>query len=228
MKLVILIGAIGLLLVGCATPPPNYSPRQQEISEPPLGVVSIASVGDYMVRQGKFVEHEALMVNYPISAGAYTIQPGIYLKTGVQPDVDLYYPGGASPGRVIQSALADNWIYVIIKKETPERICVLTSYNSAITTCSVSNGYSKVKVDANASDSFQQTLIYSGRVGGKVNVSYREFSSNLARPAFSNNVEYDLSESKTIQYKGAIIEIVEANNQSIKYRVIKNFNNAVQ
>jgi hypothetical protein len=48
----------------------------------------------------------------------------------------------------------------------------------------------------------------------------------MARPAFNNNVEYDLSESMLIGYKGAKIEVIEANNQYIKYKVIQNFNNA--
>ena len=37
-------------------------------------------------------------------------------------------------------------------------------------------------------------------------------------------VEYDLKDSTTIGYKGALIEVLEATNQSIRYRVIRNFN----
>ena len=74
------------------------------------------------------------------------------------------------------------------------------------------------------SNSFQQTLLYNGKVGNKINIAYREFSSDLARPAFNNDVEYDLSESNQIGYKGALLEVIEANNQMIKYKVIKNFN----
>ena len=48
----------------------------------------------------------------------------------------------------------------------------------------------------------------------------------MARPAFNNNVEYDLSESPIIGYKGAKLEIIEANNQFVRYRVIENFNKA--
>ena len=75
-------------------------------------------------------------------------------------------------------------------------------------------------------DSFKQTLIYSGKVGNKINVGYREFSGSVARPAFNNNVEYDLSESLVIGYKGAQIEVLEATNQYIRYKVLRNFNKA--
>jgi hypothetical protein len=76
------------------------------------------------------------------------------------------------------------------------------------------------------SDSFQQTLIYSGKVGNKINIGYREFSNNLARPAFNNAVEYDLTDSRIIGYRGARIEVIDATNEFIKYKVIQNFNKA--
>ena len=51
-------------------------------------------------------------------------------------------------------------------------------------------------------------------------------SANMARPAFSNAVEYDLSASTLIGYQDAQLEIVEATNTSITYRVLRNFNTA--
>jgi len=69
-------------------------------------------------------------------------------------------------------------------------------------------------------------LIYSGKVGNKINVAYREFSNNLARPAFNNTVQYDLDESNIIGYKGARIEVIEATNEYIKFKVLLNFNKA--
>ena len=61
-------------------------------------------------------------------------------------------------------------------------------------------------------------------MGNKINVSYREFQGAMARPAFNNDVEYDLSDSRQIGYKGALIEVLDADNQKIKYKVLKNFN----
>jgi hypothetical protein len=37
----------------------------------------------------------------------------------------------------------------------------------------------------------------------------------MARPAFNNDVEYDLSESKLIGYKGAQFEVIEASNRAL-------------
>ncbi|NJD24855.1 MAG: hypothetical protein FIB06_05560 [Betaproteobacteria bacterium] len=227
MKTIFLI-AFSVVLTACTTPRANYSPVPQAISEPPLNSISTVSVGDTMLRQGEFTEHEAIFVPAAIPAGLYTIQPGYYLKTGEDGSTEFYYPGGPQAGRVDKPAIADNWSNVIIRNGNPTQICVLTVYGLAITTCNSENKFKRQKVDGFQRDSFQQTLIYSGKSGNKINIAYREFSNSLARPAFNNNVEYDLSDSKIIAYKGAQLEILEATNQHIKFKLLKNFNAAVR
>lgn len=217
-----------VILSGCAAPRANYAPMSQAISEPPLNSINTISIGDIMVRQGEYTEHDAIFVSHPINAGAYTIQPGNYLKTGEESGAEFYYPGGSEPGRVDKSMFADNWSSVIIKNHGSPQICVLTVYGTSITTCNDGSNFQRRKVSSLQRDSFQQTLIYSGKIGNKVNVAYREFSNSLARPAFNNNVEYDISESKIVGYKGAQFEIIEATNQHIKFRLIKNFNSATR
>ena len=73
-------------------------------------------------------------------------------------------------------------------------------------------------------DNFQQTLIYTGREKNIVKFTYREFKDNFARPDFTIDVQYDLSMSKDISFKNARIEIIDATNNSITYKVLKNFN----
>lgn len=85
------------------------------------------------------------------------------------------------------------------------------------------SGVKRVKLPTLADNSFQQTLIYSGRIGDRITLGYREFSNSLARPAFNNDVEYDLNESKIVGYKGARVEVIEATNQEITYKVLSNF-----
>lgn len=70
---------------------------------------------------------------------------------------------------------------------------------------------------------FQQELLYNGKIGNRVALGYREFSGDLARPAFSNEVSYDLSESTTLGYKGARIEVIKATNTEITYKLVSGF-----
>ena len=70
---------------------------------------------------------------------------------------------------------------------------------------------------------FKQELIYNGRVGDGLKFIYREFTENLARPSFTQSVQYDLSKSNIIGFKTVEIEIIDATNTDISYKVIKHF-----
>lgn len=73
-------------------------------------------------------------------------------------------------------------------------------------------------------------LLYSGREGDILHITYREFyllfDSNgnetaHARPAFYQQVYYDLKKSDNIVFQDWVIQVIEANNQQIKFKVIK-------
>ena len=66
-------------------------------------------------------------------------------------------------------------------------------------------------------------LIYNGRVGDAVKFIYREFQGDLARPSFTQEVQYDLSISSTIGFKEARLEVIEATNTEIRYTVKQHF-----
>lgn len=210
-------------LVGCASPKYNYVPASVAISEPPIGSVTTVRIGDTMLRQGKYREHDALYLRAAREISwAYTLHPGYYFKDGEDESAEFYSPGrGENGGKVEKAALADPWKSVMTKKSAQE-LCVVTVFNA--TSCNAVQDIERTKRPVLTDDSFQQTLIYNGRVGSKINIGYREFSNNLARPAFNNSVEYDLNDSNLIAYKGAEMEILEATNQHIKFKLIRNFN----
>ena len=47
-------------------------------------------------------------------------------------------------------------------------------------------------------DFYRKELIYSGRSGNTIEISYREFRGGLAAQAFYQNIKYDLSESRLL------------------------------
>ena len=53
-----------------------------------------------------------------------------------------------------------------------------------------------------------------------VTLVYREFKDSFARPAFTQELKYDLSQDRVIGYKGARFEVVNAGNTEITYKVI--------
>ena len=73
------------------------------------------------------------------------------------------------------------------------------------------------------SPTFRRQIIYNGRVDNNLKFIYREFSNNLARGPFTQEIQYDINESLIIGFKGVRIEVIEATNTKIKYKVLRNF-----
>lgn len=69
-------------------------------------------------------------------------------------------------------------------------------------------------------NSFRAQILYSGLSGNTIKTVYREFVEDLARPAFSQELQYNLDESKIISYKSVRIEILKATNTQIDFKVI--------
>lgn len=69
--------------------------------------------------------------------------------------------------------------------------------------------------------SFTRSLSYVGVSRGVISLEYRELSGDLARPAFTQTVTYDLSEGSTVGFRGARLEIISADNLGLRYRILQ-------
>jgi len=72
-------------------------------------------------------------------------------------------------------------------------------------------------------ESFKRELIYNGKAGSVIKLLYREFNNDFARPAFSQEITYDLSQSNIVGFKGSRLKILKADNLQINYIVLKPF-----
>lgn len=69
-------------------------------------------------------------------------------------------------------------------------------------------------------DSFMEELIYTGRSGNTIHVSYREYKKDFARPAFFQELRYDIGQSRTVVFKQYKLKIIEATNEYVKFIVL--------
>lgn len=226
MKNIVVIVGLSVFLFGCATPKEMYVPKVQNLSEPPVGTVANANIGDKLLTQGTLVERMAIC--FPGDQKFYmgsTITKGCFAKSSDDVGFEFYTTSTENGSGRAYDLLGVPLPYGLAVRKSDNAVCpVGVTGNASTMGCKVGLNFEKKNWASSNTDSFQQTLIYNGKVGNKINIAYREFSSNLARPAFNNDVEYDLSQSKQIGYKGALLEVIDANNQSITYKVIKNFN----
>jgi hypothetical protein len=212
-----IIGIIVLLITtGCTSVKYNGTKTfVEKVDYPELNKTITAYVGDHLVQKGTITEERVLIVHKMIDGALYDIPAKKYSQVGSDEKNDFFSATG-----VVRGGLSDPVQALALGKQDYSELCVITIFGGD---ACYEGEFERKKQISERGNSFQQTLIYSGRVGDKINVGYREFSNNTARPAFNNDVEYDLSSSTTIGYKGAVIEVIKADNSSITYRLIKNF-----
>lgn len=192
---------------------------------PPLNSESAARVGSDVLRQGHLYQQAAIHLSEEIKFGkdgVYTLTPGYYVRTGERIGWETYAPTDSpDAGRV---------------KAAPGAITLQGSFhysNDGTTIGVITNFYQAVNARAKSitrtlrpawsRDQIQRTVVYGGKTGTRIRLSYREIWKNVVRPSGEVFVEYDLTDSKTIEIKGARIEVIDATNRGIRYRVTQAF-----
>ncbi len=81
--------------------------------------------------------------------------------------------------------------------------------------------FKKTKEKAMMEGGFKTELIYSGKSGNTISVNYREYKDDFARPAFYQQMQYDLSENSVITFRETVIKVLHADNNAITFEVLK-------
>lgn len=75
------------------------------------------------------------------------------------------------------------------------------------------------KLEITLKDSFKEELVYAGKERDTINITYKEFSGNLESPLSTKSLQYDLTGSVTITFNNKLIEVLDADENSIRFRV---------
>lgn len=237
MKKLIIITVISLL-AACATTnttlnlgSSNYVlPEKKIVQFPEIGEVAIKSIGERLFSTVTKIEYDAVITDQSVVATGkyiglnkqYTIKPSVLrLKKETldgkfyqsQKGVTITGQGEYSTltGGLFISPSGQQSVYYTIRGSTYSNPLNMNTKLDKIT-----------DVELNKF-SFEQHLIYLGVLNDVITISYREFKNDMIRDAFSQEIKYDLNQSKIVSFKGAQLEVIEATNNFIKYKVLKQF-----
>ena len=68
---------------------------------------------------------------------------------------------------------------------------------------------------------FKAEFIYRGVRGNAAYISYREYSNYKGKPAYSAELEHDINRSDPIVFRSLNIQVLEANNESIRFKILE-------
>lgn len=236
----------GVTLVGCASAPPTayvapYIPPVQVVHLPEINMDAEAEIGQTIISTANLTRVDAIVLAKDVFdykkaellnnrwSGTTNIYSGTFEKSSETFEGSFYRnPVGTF---TITGAIAlpnttvpcECGIFVPKNKNLPP---VTYVYHREIGSTGYDFGTTAIEITPKVvekwgKDSFKRELIYGGLSGSTISISYREFVDGTARPAFTQDLKYDLAESKIIGFRGARFEVSKASNVALKYKVLK-------
>lgn len=223
------LAAVSLAACSSTVPPVSIAPIRNSIDFPATGQEVQVAVGEEMLRQGTFTTMDGLtlsaagkIANYRLSAGFYPLmsQDAAYTYHSFRS-----IPSRPGIGVILVSAdmLGEREAPLAIRAAKSGKELCLIERGVLNAVCGRSIAYASERRDELSGDDLQRRLVYQGRRGNVVKLTYREESGHYTRPASSADVEFDLSSSKTLRFREVEIDVLQADAGSIRYVVRKNF-----
>ena len=214
-------------LVGCASMT-SIAPIAPQVSArdfPVLDMVVTREVGETMVEQENIKTYRAAHfeqdVKYELVTAAISYKTGVPYVADQRLNGKPAYCGQGSACGGFNNCV-ENLQVCFMKGKSPSEIEILGKFGTEVITIPPDLiRYDEVAAVKNAG--FRRHLIYTGKSGSILHLVYREFINDLARPAFSQDLNFDLSEGRVIGFKGAQFEIAAATNTTITYKMITGF-----
>lgn len=228
-----------IILTSCAVQVKNVELKRRIYDDVPLNTTLKNEIGDKLIQTGEEDYQDALKIieapDFKINTVQYPYKKGDILPlSGSTNEYFLYYNKkdvSTSNSYYKGSTYTNNYYFgIAISKKDPN--IILPFVNSA--TASLGGLYTKkvdgfktksdTFVDPNCTNCFKQEFIFNGKVGSSLKFIYREYVNDMARPAFNQELQYDLNESNIIGFKGLRLEVVNATNTNIDYKILSSFN----
>lgn len=240
---------ISVFLCGCGSNPMVWTGKDfsvlKEVDEPSIGVVTTKNLGDAVVRKGTFAQVESIKIRgeqvlFPPRKG----YPPFKVDGNQEGELDgmMTFKGGETWSCYSVSGHNEGNIWNTVAKQWPLKLCQGGSsdgvFDKEMTgqqymACHYWAGWpicfpstiasSKTIKPSSTIDTYAQELIYNGRVDNYLKFIYREFINDYARAAFTQDIQYDIQQSKIIGFKNVKIKILDATNTELVYEVISNF-----
>lgn len=217
MKYVIIF-SFYLVLTGCSTQIKLTEANNFSTTIPPINSVNEVEIGTSLVSKETGYKYKALKL-----LKKSKIKTGYILKDVKEGEVFIndFYTSKYDLYSAINPT-SSGLIYGIALPKSGGKAITFNKTGSGITYSkdNMTLEYVEILTPIPKKEYFKQDFIYNGKVGNAIKFTYREYANDLARPAFTQDLQYDMTESNIIGFRGLRIEIISATNIKIKYKVL--------
>ena len=227
---------VAFLLVGCATPM-RMLPADRTFVDIPSSqnpeIVASARVGESVIEKAKVFKRPAKLLAAEIKdvqllSGTTLLGPGLYQAIYKVKDWTFFAPtpGVEASG---EAMFLKEYIGLVEGNEGEIYAAYVNSAGLNITRHDRKLKPEQVALISDStyvdvkSPSFKQELVYNGGADDVIRFMYREFKNDMARPAFTQNLVYDLKQGNRVVFRSVELEVVDANNTEIRYRLLSGF-----
>ena len=186
----------------------------------PLEIVQTAEIGSSIFETGITKIYEAIKIDFYPNKESYL---GTEIKIS-EGDI-LVLEKIDEKGKVFYDKDENKYQGVLIVNEDFDHPKLFT-HNPTLHPLSrkIQLKVSKAQKKLMCTECLKQEFIYNGKSGNTLKFTYREYINDMARPAFSQELQYDSTEGSTIGFKGLRIEVIKTTNTEIVYKLAKAFN----
>lgn len=222
--------ALAVALTGCATvkvsQPSQVSEKVGQI--PALESTSEVTVGSTIFSQFRYWSKTGYRLSSPVStgfmlgrvradAGDFVVQAevdgGTAYCTEKPAYSDLITPP-IKPACFVDTTASGTFDTV---KAAPGMVWLKTKLDSPVR-------YEQSELQVPRPDSKKYELLYQGISSKTLRLSYREYINDFARPAFFQDVTYDVPDlPTTITFRTVRIKLLSADNNGLRYQVLSGF-----
>ncbi len=206
-----------LILIGCSVQTKLSAPENFSVNLPELNTTQTAEIGLSLVSKEEGYKYKALRI-----LKATKIKTGYILKDVKEGEVFI---NDSYTSNYDLYSHVENLTYGIALPKSGGP--AITFYRSGMTPTfnkeKTTLEYKQELIPLSKKEYLKQDFIYNGKVGNAIKFTYREYVNDLARPAFTQDLQYDLSESQIIGFRGLRIEVLSATNIKIDYKVLAYF-----
>lgn len=232
-------GLVALVSSGCISPMQKRNlsriPYVPEIvRSPPIDTEAEAEIGTSMVATAKRYVSPGIRLSAGINhQGTYNMYPyGLSIPAG-----PLYQAATDSAGTFFEAPQEIEYraytgrvikvrggVYVPNASPAATEVYWLATNNESVPLNDDHPGITfqpTTTVERWGEESFKRELVYGGVSQNTITVLYREFMNDMARPAFSQELKYDLSKGDVIGYRGARFQVLNVTNTTIRFKTLK-------